>query len=151
MSRPRAENPRNAFASVRLTAEERAEMERAAERRGFGSLSEYLRHLHAQAKADAAESESNGHTLARTYPANGIRTFHKTRLGRMLCGDARCHLMNGAAEQSVDLIMTSPPFGLVRKKTYGNEDAHRYCDWFRPFAEGLRSGSTCAGCGSRMR
>ena len=138
MSRPRAENPRNSFASVRLTAEERTEMEMAAERRGFGSLSEYLRHLHARAKADAAESESNGRTLARTYPASGIRTFHKTRLGRMLCGDARCHLMNGAAEQSVDLIMTSPPFGLVRKKTYGNEDAHRYCDWFRPFAEGFR-------------
>ena len=46
--------------------------------------------------------------------------------------------MNGAAEQSVDLIMTSPPFGLVRKKTYGSEDAHRYCDWFRPFVEGFR-------------
>ena len=138
MPRPRAENPRNAFASVRLTAEERAEMEMAAERRGFSSLSEYLRHLHARAKVDAAEPESNGHALARAYPASGIRTFHKTRLGRMLCGDARCHLMNGAAEQSVDLIMTSPPFGLVRKKTYGNEDAHRYCDWFRPFAEGFR-------------
>jgi site-specific DNA-methyltransferase (cytosine-N4-specific) len=38
---------------------------------------------------------------------------------------------------SVDLIMTSPPFGLVRKKTYGNEDADRYCEWFRPFAEGF--------------
>ena len=34
--------------------------------------------------------------------------------------------------------MTSPPFGLVRKKSYGNEDAERYCDWFRPFAEGFR-------------
>jgi site-specific DNA-methyltransferase (cytosine-N4-specific) len=34
--------------------------------------------------------------------------------------------------------MTSPPFGLVRKKSYGNEDAHRYCEWFRPFAEGFK-------------
>jgi site-specific DNA-methyltransferase (cytosine-N4-specific) len=34
--------------------------------------------------------------------------------------------------------MTSPPFGLVYKKSYGNEDAHRYCDWFRPFAEEFR-------------
>jgi len=34
---------------------------------------------------------------------------------------------------SVDLIMTSPPFGLIRKKTYGNVDADRYVDWFRPF------------------
>jgi site-specific DNA-methyltransferase (cytosine-N4-specific) len=40
--------------------------------------------------------------------------------------------------ESVDLIMTSPPFGLVRKKSYGNEDADRYLKWFRPFAEGFR-------------
>ena len=36
---------------------------------------------------------------------------------------------------SVDLIMTSPPFGLVRKKEYGNVDADEYIDWFRPFAK----------------
>jgi len=41
-------------------------------------------------------------------------------------------------EGSVDLIMTSPPFGLVRKKDYGNEDADKYLDWFRPFAEHFR-------------
>jgi DNA modification methylase len=34
----------------------------------------------------------------------------------------------------VDLIMTSPPFGLVRKKDYGNVDADKYVEWFRPFA-----------------
>jgi site-specific DNA-methyltransferase (cytosine-N4-specific) len=34
--------------------------------------------------------------------------------------------------------MTSPPFGLVRKKEYGNEDADAYLEWFRPFAEGFR-------------
>ena len=32
-----------------------------------------------------------------------------------------------------DRFMTSPPFGLVRKKTYGNVDAHEYVEWFRPF------------------
>ena len=37
-------------------------------------------------------------------------------------------------EESVDLIITSPPFGLVRKKEYGNADAVEYLDWFRPFA-----------------
>jgi site-specific DNA-methyltransferase (cytosine-N4-specific) len=34
--------------------------------------------------------------------------------------------------------MTSPPSGLVRKKSYGNEDADCYLEWFRPFAEGFR-------------
>jgi len=40
--------------------------------------------------------------------------------------------------ESVDLAMTSPPFGLVRKKSYGNEDADEYLRWFRPFAQGLQ-------------
>lgn len=31
--------------------------------------------------------------------------------------------------------MTSPPFGLVRKKDYGNVDADEYVDWFKPFAK----------------
>lgn len=34
--------------------------------------------------------------------------------------------------------MTSPPFGLVRKKSYGNEDADQYLEWFAPFADGIR-------------
>lgn len=34
--------------------------------------------------------------------------------------------------------MTSPPFGLVRKKGYGNADASQYLEWFRPFAEAFR-------------
>ena len=67
-----------------------------------------------------------------------LRSSVKRPRGKILHGDARCYLFNGAPEKSVDLIMTSPPFGLVRKKTYGNEDADRYCEWFRPFAEGFR-------------
>ena len=38
------------------------------------------------------------------------------------------------AAQTVDLIMTSPPFGLVRKKEYGNVDSAEYVAWFKPFA-----------------
>ena len=33
--------------------------------------------------------------------------------------------------------MTSPPFGLVREKDYGNVQADEYLDWFRPFATHL--------------
>ena len=76
--------------------------------------------------------------LHHAYPSDLVRTYHSTRLGAMLCGDSLGHLFNGAEEASVDLLVTSPPFGLVPKKTYGNEDAHLYCDWFRPIAEGFR-------------
>lgn len=67
-----------------------------------------------------------------------LRNFHKTKHGEILWGDSRALLFNKAKPDSVDLIMTSPPFGLVRKKSYGNEDADVYCDWFRPFAEGFK-------------
>jgi site-specific DNA-methyltransferase (cytosine-N4-specific) len=68
-----------------------------------------------------------------TKPASPS-TYHKTRLGRIMHGDSLA-LLKKMKGDSVDLIMTSPPFGLVRKKEYGNVDASEYLDWFRPFAE----------------
>ncbi|PTR33651.1 site-specific DNA-methyltransferase (cytosine-N4-specific) [Luteibacter sp. OK325] len=56
----------------------------------------------------------------------------------MYLGDSRMLMQSTLKKQSVDLIMTSPPFGLIRKKKYGNEPAHRYLEWFRPFAEGMK-------------
>jgi len=35
--------------------------------------------------------------------------------------------------ESVNLVMTSPPFALTRKKEYGNEPIERYLEWFMPF------------------
>ncbi len=52
----------------------------------------------------------------------------------MYHGDSLAYMAKLAPE-SVNLIMTSPPFGLVRKKDYGNADADKYLDWFRSFAE----------------
>lgn len=63
--------------------------------------------------------------------------FHKTKHGKILLGDS-LDVLEGMKPGSVDLIMTSPPFGLVRKKEYGNADAHEYLDWFRPFAGQFR-------------
>ena len=56
-----------------------------------------------------------------------------TKGGRIVCGDS-LHVLGELAEGSVDLIVTSPPFGLVRKKEYGNADSANYLAWFRPFA-----------------
>lgn len=66
-----------------------------------------------------------------------MSNFFKTEFGRMYLGDA-LELMSVMEDHSVDLIMTSPPFGLVRKKDYGNVDADQYLDWFRPFAKEFR-------------
>lgn len=69
-------------------------------------------------------------TSAPTYPEERIRTS----LGVAYWAESVSFMEDLVAEQSVDLIMTSPPFGLVRKKEYGNADASDYVDWFRPFA-----------------
>ena len=62
----------------------------------------------------------------------------RTRLGTAYLGDSASFLRNHVRDGDVDLIVTSPPFGLVRKKDYGNADADEYVDWFRPFAEQFR-------------
>ena len=141
MPRPRSRPSRDPFvANVRLTDDERDEMERYAQHCGHKNISEYLRSLHASMKEQmAGDSEDDaGPTSAETYPRKLIRSFHKTEQGEMMWGDSRAWLLNVAKAGSVDLIMTSPPFGLVRKKSYGNEDADQYCEWFRPFAEGFK-------------
>lgn len=64
------------------------------------------------------------------------RLIYQSKLGLLFCGDSLQLLgdCSVVSPGSVNLIMTSPPFGLVRKKEYGNVDADRYIDWFRPFA-----------------
>jgi DNA modification methylase len=60
--------------------------------------------------------------------------FHKTKFGQILLGDSLEH-MRALKPGGINLIVTSPPFGLVRKKDYGNVESHEYVDWFRPFGE----------------
>lgn len=137
MGRPKASKPRSSNLNVRLTVEEKATFDEVAAELGFANVSEYIRFLHNQRAGEAVRAAEPEDFRAR-YPKRLIRSFHKTRQGEMIWGDSRAYLFNGAKPDSVDLIMTSPPFGLVRKKSYGNEDADEYCNWFRPFAEGFK-------------
>jgi site-specific DNA-methyltransferase (cytosine-N4-specific) len=128
--------PREYSVSIRLTDEEKIELENFSKRMGFSSVSEYLRNLH---KSNVKEQIDNRSIVENALKnLTPVKEFFKTNLGTMYCGNSLDYLFNIADEESVDLIVTSPPFGLVRKKSYGNEDADKYCDWFRPFAEGFR-------------
>lgn len=60
--------------------------------------------------------------------------YHKTKMGAIYHGDS-LDVMKALEPGSVDLIMTSPPFGLTSPKEYGNEREQAYLDWFNPFAE----------------
>jgi len=66
------------------------------------------------------------------------RAFHEAKHGEIFWGDSRGYLFGKAAPESVDPVIINLPSDLVGKKSYGNEDAGRYCNWFRPSAEGCR-------------
>lgn len=136
MARPKAEVSRNKLVSFRLTEDEYAEMLRSAEAAGHQSLSGYLRHLRGSVGSASQTSEvQESPSLYGIVPPD---LYRQTERGEMYLGDSLGLLHHTLAPGSVDLIMTSPPFGLVRKKSYGNEDADRYIEWFRPFAEGMQ-------------
>jgi site-specific DNA-methyltransferase (cytosine-N4-specific) len=59
---------------------------------------------------------------------------YKTELGAAFYGGAR-RLLQELDDESVDLVLTSPPFALLRQKEYGNEDQSDYVHWFASFAE----------------
>lgn len=61
------------------------------------------------------------------------RPLYSTRYGAAFLGDG-LELLPKIPDESVNLVLTSPPFALVRKKPYGNENAENYVRWFMPFA-----------------
>ena len=58
-------------------------------------------------------------------------------MNEVICGDC-LDIMSGMPENSVDLIVTSPPYADRRKKQYGGIPASKYVDWFMPRASGMR-------------
>lgn len=56
-----------------------------------------------------------------------------TEKGVALCGDS-LELLQKLPDESVNLVMTSPPFALQRKKEYGNKGQDEYLEWIAKFA-----------------
>ncbi len=63
--------------------------------------------------------------------------LYRTSLGEACVGDS-LELLRDLPEESVDLVMTSPPFALLREKAYGNLDQDMYVDWLLSFAPLVR-------------
>lgn len=61
------------------------------------------------------------------------KPYYKTERGAAYLGDA-LELIKDLDPESVNLILTSPPFALTRKKEYGNKDSDEYVEWFLEFA-----------------
>lgn len=60
---------------------------------------------------------------------------HRTTYGRVVHADSLHYMQNEVQSDSLDLIFTSPPFALLRKKYYGNKDEHEYVNWFKDFGQ----------------
>lgn len=59
--------------------------------------------------------------------------YYETSFGKAYLGDA-LDLIKDVPDNSINLIVTSPPYGLIKKKEYGNIDSWDYIEWFIPFA-----------------
>lgn len=64
----------------------------------------------------------------------GLEPTYSTGLGAAYCGDS-LELLEALDDGSVNLVVTSPPFALLRPKEYGNKTGDDYIDWLTPFAE----------------
>lgn len=63
--------------------------------------------------------------------------LYTTHFGAAYCGDAR-DLLAGLPDETVDLVITSPPFALQRQKAYGNVDQADYVEWLLAFAAAVK-------------
>lgn len=59
---------------------------------------------------------------------------YRTGLGVQLHADSLAALA-ALPDNSIDLIVTSPPFALLRQKRYGNEDQDSYVAWLSEFGQ----------------
>ncbi|MCL4486921.1 MAG: site-specific DNA-methyltransferase [Chloroflexi bacterium] len=59
--------------------------------------------------------------------------FYATDLGAAYLGDS-LQLLRALPGESVNLVLTSPPFALTRQKDYGNKAAGEYVEWFLEFS-----------------
>jgi len=62
---------------------------------------------------------------------------YSTHNGACYLGDS-LELLREMPEESVDLVVTSPPFALLRQKAYGNKDQAEYVDWLCEFGAEVR-------------
>jgi site-specific DNA-methyltransferase (cytosine-N4-specific) len=58
---------------------------------------------------------------------------YRTTYGHIIQRDSLQYMQTEVKQESIDLVITSPPFALLRKKDYGNKEEHEYVTWFKDF------------------
>jgi hypothetical protein len=86
------------------------------------------------------ENSLKGHRKKRGRHPGALlsaKPFYATHSGAAYAGDALA-LIKQVPSHSVNAIITSPPYALHFKKSYGNPNQAEYVDWFLGFAEEFR-------------
>ncbi len=72
-------------------------------------------------------------THVTSLMGRAIKPVYTTGLGAAYQGDSRL-LLSSLPDDSINLVMTSPPFALQRQKEYGNRTQDEYLNWLESFA-----------------
>ena len=67
-------------------------------------------------------------------PPGTFRSRFDAKCGSALLGDS-LEILRNLPTESVNLVVTSPPYALHFKKEYGNASKQDYIAWFLPFAK----------------
>ncbi len=70
----------------------------------------------------------------KKLPTFSSNPAYVTKLGQAFCDDS-LKMLSQFPDNSINLVMTSPPFALLRKKEYGNKEQHEYIEWLSEFAK----------------
>ncbi len=65
-----------------------------------------------------------------------MKPYYKTSFGNAFLGDSLL-LLKKIKDNSIDLVITSPPFALLREKEYGNKNQQEYVNWLAEFAKDI--------------
>ncbi len=68
---------------------------------------------------------------------NYFAPYYSKNFGSAYLNDS-LDILKNIRDDCVNLILTSPPFALTRKKEYGNKSADEYVEWFLEFAKEFR-------------
>jgi len=68
---------------------------------------------------------------------HSINPLYTTAFGSAFVGDS-LHLLDHVKKESINLVVTSPPFCLLRQKEYGNLPQDEYIDWLTGFAKKVK-------------
>jgi|SRR5215213_657060 len=75
--------------------------------------------------------------IKSVYQAISTPVLYKTSYGNAYWGDALA-LLQELPNESIDLVLTSPPFALQRQKEYGNLNQDSYVDWLLKFTKEVK-------------